>query len=54
MLNVYSNDGLLKYNGDPNSELVWNSDHGDLFDLPMVWYSDARYHGSLVFRSPLG
>ena len=32
-----------------NRELVWYSDHGDLFPSRMVPYSDARYHGSLVF-----
>ena len=38
MLNVYYNNGLLKYNGDLKNELVWYSDHGDLFDLP-IWFA---------------
>ena len=45
---------LLKYSGVLNSEIVWYSDHGDLFARRMVLYSDAGYHGSLVFRSQFG
>ena len=42
------------YSGDLNSLRVRYSDHGDLFDNQIVWYSYIRCHGSLVFRSPFG
>ena len=45
---------LANYSGDLKSQLVWYSDHGDLFDHQMVCYLDAQYHGSLVFRSQFG
>ena len=35
-------------------QLVWYSDHGDLFACRMVCCSDARYHGSWLIRSPFG
>ena len=37
----------MLYNGDLNSQLVWYSDHGDLFSRQMVHYSDTQYHGSV-------
>ena len=43
---------VLLYSGDLDSKLVQYSDHGDMFDCQMVPNSDARYHDSLVFRSP--
>ena len=37
----------MLYNGDLNSQLVWYSDHGDLFSRQMVHYLDTQYHGSV-------
>ena len=39
---------------DLNSELAWYSDKGDLFAYWRVFYSDAQYHESSVFRSTFG
>ena len=44
----------LRYSSSLKSELDRYSDDGDLFARWMVCYSDARYHGSSVFRSAFG
>ena len=52
------NTGLsVLYSGDLNSELVWYSDHEDLFvgwkEMPgtmVVWFSDHHLVNRLVFR----
>ena len=38
---VLANDIQKKYSGDLNSELLWYSDHRDLFARWMVHYSDV-------------
>ena len=52
-INIFIPTLLFKgiYSGDLNSKLIRYSDKVDLFAHQMVPYSDARYHGSWVFRS---